>query len=708
MLQAECVVGGLRRFSHLPIKKLVSGGRSLVEQSNQYFVYNFLLILKAVSTIAMPTDKVMPPDNGNEANSISPPYTTNTINPARPTAVKMRPTVARAVFMVLAGGAKDLSIKRLVAPVITRIQMDSTTSRSVVQEMTGKCQQSTGYDVRVQKNMSGELDVVAQRKGRLRESRTDGRPAARQKMGRLKQPVKAGRLPQEQRYRECGFVDGFDPPTDRRVELYSVRSANGSRLVVTAGTAEQKAWALKLSADSSYSIFTEALLKSLRDGGADRKNRGFVTIEQALADTQVQLGEITRKLGPGHGMKPQLTPLKASLKGTFVFLNPKAQKPSIPQGDVTFMGLTVAKSGSGNPESGPELELAYWKAIESLHDPGLYALHCKQFPNGTFCPIARRLMELPVAPAAPRGLVALVDGQGPTKEELERDSVDQLQTLMANGNRDAITQLGSAYESGAQGAIQDLPASIAYYTKAADQGDGAAAHRLGAIYYFGRKGVPPNPEDAVKWYQKAVSLGDAAAMFDLGVLYANGKAGLSRDDIKAADLYLKAANGGDANGMVALGGMYLRGAGGLPLDEKKAAGLYQRAFAMDNVPAMVVLGAMYEHGQGGLPMDEHHAVELYQKAADRKDPKGLAYLGLMYEKGKGGLAPDEGKAADLYRQSAVLDGEDGIAFLANMYEPGGGGLPTDQGEAVRLYSRAAQMGNSYAAQQLKRLQADKN
>ena len=69
---------------------------------------------------------------------------------------------------------------------------------------------------------------------------------------------------------------------------------------------------------------------------------------------------------------------------------------------------------------------------------------------------------------------------------------------------------------------------------------------------------------------------------------------------------------------------------------------------------------------------------------------------------------DEGKAADLYRQSAVLDGEDGIAFLASMYERGGGGLPTDQGEAVRLYNRAAQMGNSYAAQQLKRLQQDKN
>ena len=477
-------------------------------------------------------------------------------------------------------------------------------------------------------------------------------------------------------------------------------SANGSRIVVTAGTAEQKAWTLKLSSDNSYSIFTDALLKALRDGGADRRNRGFVTIEQAVADAQVQLAELTRKLGPGHEMKPVPTNIKASLKGTFVFLNPKAQKPSIPQGDATYMGVTVSKSG--NPDSADELEFAHWKSIEPLNDRQLYAAHCELFPNGKFCPVARVLMARAPLPA-PTGLVAMVDGQPPSPRELESYSVDQLQTVARDGIPGAVTQLGKAYESGLQGAIQNLPVAISFYTKAADHGDGVAAHRLAAIYYFGRKGVPTDLEEAVRWYQRAVTLGDASAMFDLGVLYFNGKAGLRKDEIKAADLYVKAANGGDANGMVAAGGMYLRGAGGLPQDEKKALVLYQRAVALGNIPGMVALGAMYEHGQGGLPVDERKAVELYQKAADLKEPKGLAYLGLMFEQGKGGLAKSDSHAVDLYRQAAVLDSEDGLAFLASMYEDGKGGLPRDLSEATKLYDRAAQMGNEYAAKQLGRL-----
>jgi len=479
-------------------------------------------------------------------------------------------------------------------------------------------------------------------------------------------------------------------------------SANGSRIVVTAGTAEQKAWTLKLSSDNSYSIFTEAILKALRDGGADRRNRGFVTIEQAVADAQVQLAEITRKLGPGHEMKPVPTNINTSLKGTFVFLNPKAQKPSIPQGDATYMGLTVSKAG--NPDSAKELEVAHWKSIEPLNDPQLYARHCELFPDGIFCPVARILVARAArVPNAPTGLVGLVDGRPPAPSDLESYSLDQLQTLAGNRIPGAMAQLGRAYESGLQGAIQNLPVAISFYTKAADQGDGVAAHRLATIYYFGRKGIPSDPVEAVRWYQRAVTLGDPGAMFDLGVLYFNGKAGLPKDDVKAADLYLKAANAGDADGMVAVGGMYLRGAGGLPRDERRSRDLYEKAVGMGNAPGMVVLGAMYEHGQGGLSVDERKAVELYQKAADLKEPKGLAYLGLMYEKGRGGLAKDESRAVDLYRQAAVLDGEDGLAFLASMYEDGKGGLPQDIKEATRLYDRAGQMGNEYAVKQLRRL-----
>ncbi|MGA2719908.1 MAG: caspase family protein [Candidatus Acidiferrales bacterium] len=477
-------------------------------------------------------------------------------------------------------------------------------------------------------------------------------------------------------------------------------SSNGSRIVVTAGTADQKSWVA--TAERPYSIFTDILIKSLRDGGADGRNRGFVTIEQAVAETQIQLATITRQLGPGHEMKPVPTPIKSKFRGTFVFLNPKAVRPSIPPADVNYMGVTVAKEG--NPDAAIELEFAHWRSIEPLHELGQYALHCDLFPHGVFCPVARRRLAEAYGqrPAAPTGLVVLVDGR---TEPLGRYSVDQLRALAKNRYAGAAYQTGRAYELGLKGAREDLPAAMFYYSMGADQEDGLSAQRLATIYFFGRKGVAADPAEAVDWYQRAVNQGNPSAMFDLGTLYSSGKAGLRKDETQAAKLYLQAANAGNSDGMAAFAGMCLRGAGGMARDEGKALAWYQKASGLGNAPGMVALGAMYERGQGGLRPDDRKALELYQRAAAMDDPKGLAYLGRMWEQGKGGLNKDAHKALDLYSQAAAQEGEDGLAFLASMYEDGKGGLTRDLKVASSLYRRAEQMGSEYAEQRLRSLQA---
>jgi TPR repeat protein len=424
----------------------------------------------------------------------------------------------------------------------------------------------------------------------------------------------------------CFAGEALAEPKEGNTEAGSIAelSANGNRTVVTAGTAEQRAWMLKLSSDNGYSIFTDALLRALRDGAADRKNRGFVTIEQAVAEAQVQLAEVTRKLGPGHEMKPQPAPIDPRRKGTFVFLNPKAQKPSIPPGDATFIGVTVAK-GVG-PEQNADLELAFWKSVEPLKDPELYAQVCQHFHNGIFCPIAHKLIDQlkSVAPAA-----------------LASASLTELERLAGQKVRGALTQLGKAYESGIQGAPKDPKAAIKYYAQAADLGDGDAAYRLGEIYWFGRQGISADMTEAARWYRNATDLGNASGMASLAVMYANGTGGLAKDERKAGELCQKAADLGDAHAMGNLGVMYEQGKGGLAKDERKAVELYEKAADLGDADGMAYLGDMYEHGKGGLSKDERKAVELYQKAVDLGDGWAMVKLGVMYEGGEGGFAQNE-------------------------------------------------------------------
>jgi len=133
-------------------------------------------------------------------------------------------------------------------------------------------------------------------------------------------------------------------------------SGNGSRIVVTAGTAKQQAWVVKESSNNQYSIFTDALLRVLRDGTAESKRRGFITIGQAVEEAGVQLAATTRYLGPGHEMNPDPVKIDGTRTGTFVFLNPHADRPSVPQGDIIAMGISIPK-GAGGAELDKDREL---------------------------------------------------------------------------------------------------------------------------------------------------------------------------------------------------------------------------------------------------------------------------------------------------------------------------------------------------------------
>ena len=52
-------------------------------------------------------------------------------------------------------------------------------------------------------------------------------------------------------------------------------------------------------------------------------------------------------------------------------------------------------------------------------------------------------------------------------------------------------------------------------------------------------GVAKDESQAVAWYYKAAEQGNAVAQFKMGVMYANGR-GVARDDIQAVEWYRKA------------------------------------------------------------------------------------------------------------------------------------------------------------------------
>jgi hypothetical protein len=102
------------------------------------------------------------------------------------------------------------------------------------------------------------------------------------------------------------------------------------------------------------------------------------------------------------------------------------------------------------------------------------------------------------------------------------------------GNALAQISLGAMYENG-QGVAQDYQAAVAWYRKAAEQGNADAQYNLGLKYVDGQ-GVAQDYQAAVTWYRKAAEQGNADAQNNLGVMYSKGQ-GVAQDNVVAYALF---------------------------------------------------------------------------------------------------------------------------------------------------------------------------
>jgi TPR repeat protein len=100
---------------------------------------------------------------------------------------------------------------------------------------------------------------------------------------------------------------------------------------------------------------------------------------------------------------------------------------------------------------------------------------------------------------------------------------------------------------------------MAWWRKAAEQGNASAQLNLGMLYATGR-GAPQDYAQATTWYREAANQGNATAEFYLGALYAEGR-GVSQDYAQAAEWYRKAADQGAAVAQFSLGMLYADGHG---------------------------------------------------------------------------------------------------------------------------------------------------
>jgi len=120
------------------------------------------------------------------------------------------------------------------------------------------------------------------------------------------------------------------------------------------------------------------------------------------------------------------------------------------------------------------------------------------------------------------------------------------------GHAPAQYKLGSCYEYGTLSCIVDPRKSIAWYSRAAEQGDPEGELALSGWYLTGAEGIlPQSDQEAFLWAQKAAQKGLAKAEFAVGYYIETG-IGTGKDVQEAKRWYLRAAEQGQKRAMARL------------------------------------------------------------------------------------------------------------------------------------------------------------
>jgi TPR repeat protein len=112
-----------------------------------------------------------------------------------------------------------------------------------------------------------------------------------------------------------------------------------------------------------------------------------------------------------------------------------------------------------------------------------------------------------------------------------QNDLARLQADAAAGDPAAMYQLGLRFQQG-KGVRKNADEAVMWFHRAAAEGQADAMLQLGMLHESEGRGVANDNSKAALWYGKAAKLGQGSAMFYLGTLYSDGR-GVRRDMVEA-------------------------------------------------------------------------------------------------------------------------------------------------------------------------------
>ncbi|MBI3374934.1 MAG: sel1 repeat family protein [Betaproteobacteria bacterium] len=164
----------------------------------------------------------------------------------------------------------------------------------------------------------------------------------------------------------------------------------------------------------------------------------------------------------------------------------------------------------------------------------------------------------------------------------------------------------------------DVVTAMAALRRAADAGHAPSQVLLGDILDQAEFDA-----EALAWYRRAAEQGDAAGEYSVGGMYFSGE-GVKKDLSQAYFWFLRAAEKKYAPATIALANAYIRAEQGeIPVspDKSVAADWLRKAAALDYLPALEALAQAYRAGGFGISPDAMQA-EHYVARAQALKKKG--------------------------------------------------------------------------------------
>ncbi len=279
---------------------------------------------------------------------------------------------------------------------------------------------------------------------------------------------------------------------------------------------------------------------------------------------------------------------------------------------------------------------------------------------------------------------------------------ERLRAIAESGDRNAQFSLGALYDpyfNESKLTKPDANESIAWYTKAAEQGDEVAQYNLGGFFYYGKYGVTQNFATAVSWYEKSAAQGYALAKRDLAFCYKDGK-GVAADPFRALELYQSAASKGDADAEAWVGDAYENGWGGARKDWIEALKWYLKAADHGDSFGQMKVGEAYLSGDG-VTRDPSRAFDFLQHAAQQDQSEAQYYLGTMYDQGLATTA--DAYQAFQWFEKAANNGDPAAQNALGMAYAKGRGVAQDKEKAHYWFEQAKANGSAAAAGNLRKL-----